>query len=678
MDLKFASRSRSVGATENYIVSGGTNGTDNKIWFTTGPGASALISQGTFFNGGEYAAYDSGGFVRAMNYTTDNAGNGATVAGATDFTAASANGKHVDLTGAITAGITESINSLRLGSTNGVTIGSTDILTLANGGLLKTGGNAATISGGTLATGGTELVVRTDASADKLTIDSQITNTGGLTKTGSGTLVLSNTGTASTVGTVRINDGTFEVTGGNAALPAGTGVTFHGDNSVFKVSGTDLTMTASSGLRFENSVGIIDVASNVKFTYTSNIITDSNSLSFLSGIVKKGAGTFVFGGTGIMNNADSHSAGGAVNSLLRIDEGTFSVTSTSGTALGDTNVSNESITLNGGNFSWDTDNTGNQGQLNKGLNLTANGGGLDNNRATTGAGINRSAWGFGLTVLGGTPTLTVTSNSTVDSGTAVTTINGQTALLGSPTFNVVNPAGAASELRINSFADYGGAQTVTKDGDGTMVITGAATSLISTSAVNVVGGTLLANNTTGSATGDAPVTVGASGTFGGTGAIAGTVNVTGTLSPGASIESLASGALTMNNGAVFVFEAVDNTVTGADLMVVNGDLSLTGVTLDLTSANLGAVTWTVGDILTLISYTGTAVTSGFTGYVDDTPYAFGSNSWLINYDDTLKGNNYNTEATGSSFVTLTMVPEPAAALLGILGLLPFLRRRRGA
>jgi hypothetical protein len=43
----------------------------------------------------------------------------------------------------------------------------------------------------------------------------------------------------------------------------------------------------------------------------------------------------------------------------------------------------------------------------------------------------------------------------------------------------------------------------------------------------------------------------------------------------------------------------------------------------------------------------------------------------------MKGANYNGEATGSSFVTFTVIPEPDVAMLvGGLGLVALLRRRR--
>lgn len=155
-----------------------------------------------------------------------------------------------------------------------------------------------------------------------------------------------------------------------------------------------------------------------------------------------------------------------------------------------------------------------------------------------------------------------------------------------------------------------------------------------------------------------------------------TVNSGASLSPGASIESLATGALTMNNGSTFVFEAANNSATGADLLVANGALALTNVTLDLSGAALQLGLWTMGDKVTLVSYTGTPVTSGFAGFADDSYHLFGSKLWLLNYDDIAPGTNFASEATGTSFVTMTVVPEPGAALLGGLGLLALMRRRR--
>jgi hypothetical protein len=138
----------------------------------------------------------------------------------------------------------------------------------------------------------------------------------------------------------------------------------------------------------------------------------------------------------------------------------------------------------------------------------------------------------------------------------------------------------------------------------------------------------------------------------------------------------------MASGSSYVFEVADNSSTGADLVAVNGTLSLTDVSLDFDAATLAALasgSWVGGDKITLISYSGTGITSGFDGYADDTSYVFGSNEWTFNYNDTLVGDNFLSDATANGqnrFVTMTLVPEPGAALLGGLGLLALLRRRR--
>jgi autotransporter-associated beta strand protein len=232
----------------------------------------------------------------------------------------------------------------------------------------------------------------------------------------------------------------------------------------------------------------------------------------------------------------------------------------------------------------------------------------------------------------------------------------------------------------NNTAGTNTAGAITKSGAGTLTLSGTN----SYSGVTAVSdGTLLINGNSSLATGAVNVT--GTGTLGGTGTTGGAISVAtgGTLSPGASIESLKSGALTMASGSTFNYGIANASSTGADLLAANDTLSLSNVNLVFDLSTLAALSgsgFVNGDVLTLISYTGSGITSGFAGYADDTNYTFGSNVWKFNYNDTANGLNYASDLTGSNRVTLTaynVVPEPnVAALLGGFGLLSLLRRRR--
>ena len=301
--------------------------------------------------------------------------------------------------------------------------------------------------------------------------------------------------------------------------------------------------------------------------------------------------------------------------------------------------------------------TGNAGLATATLNLT--GGTLnmfgDIKQGTLGNGTIDST----MTLNGAT--LDMKGNSIGGSGALVGTLNFQSGTL-------------QNVLQINNGAG------LTKTTAGTLIIDGTNNY---SGATIVSAGKLLINGSTSTSS---AVTVDA-GILGGTGTIGGSVTVkaAATLAPGASIESLLSGALTMEATSVFAYEVSDNSSTGADLLGVNGALTLTGVTLDLSLANaaLSAGGWTDGDTLTLISYIdgGAGITSGFDGYADDTNYTFGSNVWTFDYNDATAGGNYFTDATAAGqdrFVTLTytVIPEPSTALLGVLGALVLFRRRR--
>jgi autotransporter-associated beta strand protein len=145
---------------------------------------------------------------------------------------------------------------------------------------------------------------------------------------------------------------------------------------------------------------------------------------------------------------------------------------------------------------------------------------------------------------------------------------------------------------------------LTKSGTGTFTLNRSAGNTY-TGITTVNGGKLLVNNSTGSGTGTNSVIVNNSAVLGGTGRITGavTINNGAHIAPGASIESLDVGALTLTAGSILDFEF--DTVAGADhsdlINVINGNgLTINGGILNI--INAGTMT---GGVYKLIDYSGT-------------------------------------------------------------------------
>lgn len=168
----------------------------------------------------------------------------------------------------------------------------------------------------------------------------------------------------------------------------------------------------------------------------------------------------------------------------------------------------------------------------------------------------------------------------------------------------------------------------------------------------------------------------------GTGSVAGAINVSGILAPGASIESFGSGNVAFATGSTFAYE-LDSASLNGDLLDSTGTLDIAGGTI-LTLTELASGTLAQGSKLTLISYAGGWVNTELFTYLgsplaDGSSLSLGSNTWLFDYDDATGGSNFIADQTGAtSFVTMTVIPEPRAALLGGLGMMLLLRRRRSA
>ena len=169
------------------------------------------------------------------------------------------------------------------------------------------------------------------------------------------------------------------------------------------------------------------------------------------------------------------------------------------------------------------------------------------------------------------------------------------------------------------------------------------------------GATLLANNTSGSATGTGTVNV--NGTLGGTGFISGAVNILtgGTLSPGDGIGLLTTGALNLSSGSSILMQLAGVTTRGTtyDAMNVNGALTYGGnLNLDFTTIP------NVGDVFNLFDFTSASGTFASINIL--TPGITGT----FNY------------TTGEFLITA--IPEPTALLGALLLLITCLALRKRA
>lgn len=163
-----------------------------------------------------------------------------------------------------------------------------------------------------------------------------------------------------------------------------------------------------------------------------------------------------------------------------------------------------------------------------------------------------------------------------------------------------------------------GVNTITKVGTGNWTLTGANTY---TGGTLVNGGTLTVNNTTGSGTGTAAVTVNPDGTLAGTGSISGPVRVNsgGALAPGSGGAGTLTinNSLTLTNGARLLFEL--GATTASDKIVVNGALRLGGTLLVTNLAGFGAGTYTIIQYSGALTGTAPVIGSmpwGYTGSIN--------------------------------------------------------------
>ena len=551
------------------------------------------------------------------------------------------------------------------------------------------GSGSVTINGGTLNLNNTAVL-----GAGALVIAGGTLNINNASTLGSGSLALNggalNLSTAAALGsrTLALNGGTLDNTSAAA-------ITLTTNNT--QTWGGSMVFTGSKDLNL--GTGAVSLTASHTLSVTAGTLTVGGAISGSGPLTKSGAGTLILSGinnySGGTNVTDGTLKLDLSARLNGIQVGTFAlgasanleVRSSSNAAVDSSGLDGNSKFTGTGTFT----KTG-TGYIGLFFDGSASNEGVKNFAGLIDIqegvlGNNSPGWGSGpglmdLNIAAGAMLDMRTQNVKIDALSGAGTI--EKTYVPNLNLSLGNNDGSATFSGVIDQTVGGGAGNIslTKNGSGTQTLSGANNYGGGTT-INT--GTLLVNNTTGSGTGSGAVTV-SGGILGGTGSIAGTVTLNGgTLAPGASIESLTTGALTMNTGTTFAYEM--NSTTGAyaaDLLVVTGNVALNGtVQLGLTDVLGGAATrFAGGTILTLINYAGVLNGGFFYGTALDEGDTFiaGLNTWKINYVAATGGLNFTGVLNpGSHFINLTAIPEPGSLLaLGCLvgsGMLLRSRRR---
>lgn len=577
--------------------------------------------------------------------------------------------------------------NMTLGSANATARAFGNKVDFATSGFTGTAGFGQT-SGGTGALSFGELslgsAVRNLAINANTSFTSVSGTTGGITKTGAGTLTLS--GESSTSGTITISHSSTSTNGvvvGDASA-LGTGAVMVNGNQQFNASlSVNAGLTVSNALTLKRGQGGSNravLSLGAGSTWSGSITVDNTSTSGLATIVSEGATTaaasIVSGdigystlGTGITLVLRGGARYGKVDGSVSLSTGTVQILD---------------------NSQWEFSNASNTwGTLD-----ISNASGI----VTTGAANTLSSTGAVSSTAGGTLRLNNQVGTTAYSQ-MIAGLSGNVKVglaTGSATLTVNTTANQSSSGAISN------AVSLVKSGSATQTLTGVntytGTTTIKAGTLKLEGAGSIDNSasiTVGDAgssgamldvtarTGD--FTVGAAQTLGGIGTLnaAGKkVIVDGSISPGNSAGVLsvsttnAADGLAFGSTAALNLEMTKGVPPGAgsnyDQLGLTGGLTIaSGAVLNLTA--LGSGSWTPDDIFFLIANDGAdAITGAFDGFAEGAVITFDSQQFKATYQADSGSNSF----TGGNDFALQVVPEPSAILLGALGSLALLRRRR--
>ena len=534
--LMFGGNSRTgTGSTMNFVVSGGTNGTTNSIRFSSGT-INSVIGASYFFNGADFAALDSTGYVRAAVYGSD---------ANTSPLNTLISGRYGKLTTSlINQGPVSGMPGIVLSGAgvdlNFASSGNTAASFTLNGNpatILKTGGGTSIVSSGTIAqtinpqvsianslnNNGQELILRADTASDTLQIDMPIAGGGALTKSGDGTLILTaaNTYTGSTF----INSGSVTLTGSGVVGTATNGTSVRianaaGSTATLNINSASASIVAGGGTG--GDALRIGEAGSGTLNQTAGTVTGNQFVTLGENLGS--AGTYnMSGGTLSVKNNNSNSPSLVVG---RAGIGAFNLSGTAAVSvLNGGQVQLGSGNVNPGQFQNLVADTG----ISTGVGtITQTGGTLT--VATNNAAYQSNAFGAVILGVDGAGTYTLNGGTLTTpilargNGTATFNLGGGT--LKAPTPVATLPSIFNLDLPVNLTGTGAGKGTIDTNAND-VTFTGALSGAggiakASTGVLNVLGAGSYAGGTdinggsivaSGTSLGTGTVTVGASGTL---------------------------------------------------------------------------------------------------------------------------------------------------------------------
>ncbi|MEJ6728813.1 MAG: hypothetical protein QNK83_06580 [Akkermansiaceae bacterium] len=474
---------------------------------------------------------------------------------------------------------------------------------------------------------------------------------------------ISMNGKAISIGGTLSGAGSLDIFGGGRIEMNSNGNTLTGPVSIDATEvrlsgGTGTDHLGTGSITLDNGAKLKNRNNNNSVTIGNNIVLASGGGTFEAGWNRNILVTGDISGSGLLTVGND---GSSINMNSAVNTNTYS----GGTEIkGFVNVKGTNvfgtgaITLN--------DENGSRGQL-----QNWNGGGgsnavltLDNDLVIhANGGRIKAGWDDNVEITGvasGTGQLTIEE----DSGVVVLSNTGNT-------FNgpIVLP-GTNSRLKVGSLGS--GSYTGTISGDGTVEFAGSGTQTIASSSTITYTGSTVVDGTNGGTLNvnadmsSTPIFVRANATVSGIGTLGITViEAGGSIAPGNSPGTISTSDFTLAATATYAAE-IDG-LAAHDLIAVTGAVNLdAAAVLDLTFTGTG---YLHGDIIMLIDNDeADAINGTFAGLNEgDTAITHDGLDWTASY---LGGD-------GNDFI-LAAVPEPSVSLLGALGALALLRRRRRA